>query len=81
MITTKKDVYVNQHGLEVSVEVRWIEKDEQGNKVEDWMIDEYNLAKMALYIDATQLLDAETEAKEIATILSIGAINYLNSKL
>jgi len=67
--------------LEFPVEMRFVEKDDLGNKVNDWMVDSYEFAKMALYKDATELLPLETEQKEIANILSIGIENYLKDKL
>ena len=74
----RKDVFVNELGLEIPIELKWFEKDDAGNEVKEWMLDEYNLAKMIFYKEATALLDPKTEADEIAKLISIGAHNLLN---
>lgn len=78
---TKKEIHVNQFGLEIETEIMFIEKDDAGNVVNDYFVDEYNMAKMLVYKNATQLLPFEQEQSEIANILSIGVENYINSTL
>mgnify|MGYP000154886932 FL=1 len=78
---TKKEIHVNRFGLEIETEIRFVEKDDSGNVLNDYFVDEYNMAKMALYKDATALLPFDKEQEGIANILSIGIANYINSNL
>ncbi len=72
---TKTEITVNQHGLEFETNLIFVDE------VNDWFVDDYEMAKMALYKDATQLLPFAEEQEGIAKILSIGVANYLNGAL
>ena len=78
---TKTEIHANRFGLEFPVELRFVEKDDFGNVINDWFVDSYDFAKMALYKDATGLLPFEQEQKEIANILTMGVNNYLKDNL
>lgn len=72
---TKTEITVNRFGLEYETKLVFVEK------INDWCIDEYEAAKMALYKDATELLPFDKEQEGIAKIISIGVANYINSTL
>lgn len=74
---TKTKVHINRFGLEFSVDMKFIEKDDLGNLVNQWCVDGYSFAKMTLYKDAQELLPFEQEQQRIAHILSIGINQYL----
>lgn len=74
----KTEIFENAHGLSFEVEMLFIEKDELGNPVNEWCVNDYNMAKMYLYKDANKLMPIEDEKKAIEEILQIGVMNMLN---
>lgn len=69
MKNTRTDILVNKHGLEFEVEVEFLEKDDHGKPINDWMIDQFNAAKCVVYKDRKTLLPPEEESKAIADVL------------
>lgn len=72
------ETFENTHGLSYDVETVFVEKDQFGNPVNEYCINEYSAAKMYLYKDATKLLPIDEEKKAIENILSIGLVKLLN---
>lgn len=78
---TKTEIYANRFGLEFSIEMVFAEKDDHGNIVNQWCVDEYSVAKMILYKDAIVLLPLDKETVEVSKILSVGVSHFLNQLL
>ncbi len=62
-------IHTNPYGLEFEVEQMFVDKDDFGNPVNEWCINEYSLAKMIVYKEATELLPPEEEHKQISAVL------------
>lgn len=73
-----KVTHVNRFDISFQIETYFVKVDDFGNKVNDWFIDNYNVAKMILYSGAKESLTKEQEEKGIAEILSVGVEHYLN---
>lgn len=67
---TKKHIVTNKHGLDFEVELFFIAKDDNGHAINEWMFDEYNVAKCVLYQDRKQLLPLEQERQAIGQIMT-----------
>jgi hypothetical protein len=70
MKNTRTDILVNKHGLEFEVEAVFLEKDDHGKPINEWMFDQYNTAKCIVYKDRKTLLPPEEESKAIAVVLT-----------
>jgi len=75
-MSTKIHTHTNSCGLEFELELKFVEKADDGTVVNDYLVDEYSFAKMMLYHKATKLLPPEKEAEEISKIVTIGVANY-----
>lgn len=70
----KKDTVINEQGLEIEVEIFYIEQ------VKEWCMDSYNTAKLLVYKELSSLLPKEEEEKRIAMILNSDVEKVLSQK-
>lgn len=75
---TKKETVINKLGFEFEIEKVFVKTDDFDNNVNQYCIDEYNAAKMALYSNKVSLYPPHVEAEKISHIISIGVSNYIN---
>lgn len=71
----RTDIVTNRFGIEFEVEIQFVKRDDFGREVNEWMMDNYNMAKMLAYKDRTLPMSKADESLAIAEQMNLLQLN------
>lgn len=81
MSKIREEVFYNDFGIPFTITSQWIEKNDKGEIINDWMLDEDNIAKMIVYqkMGIMKPITRKQEKRLIKKVKNYGVQKFLNN--